>query len=188
MYDPWNFGGLNPSFFVVWGGLAPLSPYVEPPLLAPSFGTWVRGVSDFIFLARHDYDNPSSPSPSHLPTVGIRVPIAAESSGDTCSVAYLVIYVCVLFKVLPDSLRKAEWRKVRFCGGAKHKESPSNRPSKVTGMVDRRVSFMPQELLCSSLFTSWSLQSPVVHRRPSGCSQHVQGYYSIQRLRLCWSL
>src|SRR6218665_1399582 len=44
MYDPWNLGGLNPSFFVIWGGLAfflwwlgggspPPSPYVEPPLL-----------------------------------------------------------------------------------------------------------------------------------------------------------
>ena len=33
MYDPWNFGGLNPSFFVIWGGLAPPSPYVEPPLV-----------------------------------------------------------------------------------------------------------------------------------------------------------
>src|SRR6218665_1871381 len=32
MYDPWNLGGLNPSFFVIWGGLAPPSPYVEPPL------------------------------------------------------------------------------------------------------------------------------------------------------------
>jgi len=26
-------GGLNPSFFVIWGGLAPPSPYVEPPLV-----------------------------------------------------------------------------------------------------------------------------------------------------------
>src|SRR6218665_2881805 len=33
MYDPWNLGGLNPSFFVIWGGLAPPSPYVEPPLM-----------------------------------------------------------------------------------------------------------------------------------------------------------
>ena len=32
MYDPWKLGGLNPSFFVIWGGLAPPSPYVEPPL------------------------------------------------------------------------------------------------------------------------------------------------------------
>src|SRR6218665_475289 len=32
MCDPWNLGGLNPSFFVIWGGLAPPSPYVEPPL------------------------------------------------------------------------------------------------------------------------------------------------------------
>ena len=33
MYDPWNFGGgLNPSFFMIWGGLAPPSPCVEPPL------------------------------------------------------------------------------------------------------------------------------------------------------------
>src|SRR6218665_3181324 len=35
MYDPWNLGGLNPSFFVIWGGLAPPSPYVEPPLPTP---------------------------------------------------------------------------------------------------------------------------------------------------------
>src|SRR6218665_3459025 len=33
MYDPWNLGGLNPYFFVIWGGLAPPSPYVEPPLI-----------------------------------------------------------------------------------------------------------------------------------------------------------
>src|SRR6218665_1000491 len=32
MYHPWNLGGLNPSFFVIWGGLAPPSPCVEPPL------------------------------------------------------------------------------------------------------------------------------------------------------------
>src|SRR6218665_3614145 len=32
MYDPWNLGGLNPSFFVIWG-LNPPSPYVEPPLI-----------------------------------------------------------------------------------------------------------------------------------------------------------
>src|SRR6218665_881563 len=32
MYHPWNLGGLNPAFFGVWGGLAPPSPYVEPPL------------------------------------------------------------------------------------------------------------------------------------------------------------
>src|SRR6218665_1779678 len=39
MYNPWNLGGLNPSFFVIWGGLAPPSPYVEPPLLglAPAY-------------------------------------------------------------------------------------------------------------------------------------------------------
>src|SRR6218665_3864638 len=36
MYDPWNLGGLNPSFFVIWGGLAPPSPYVEPPLAGPN--------------------------------------------------------------------------------------------------------------------------------------------------------
>src|SRR6218665_2420242 len=29
---PLEFGGLNPSFFVIWGGLAPPSLYVEPPL------------------------------------------------------------------------------------------------------------------------------------------------------------
>src|SRR6218665_451178 len=29
---PVEFGGLNPSFFVIWG-LSPPSPYVEPPLL-----------------------------------------------------------------------------------------------------------------------------------------------------------
>src|SRR6218665_3963015 len=32
MYHPWNLGGLNPSFFGIWGGLAPPSPCVEPPL------------------------------------------------------------------------------------------------------------------------------------------------------------
>jgi len=35
MYDSWNLGGLNPSFFVIWGGLAPPSPCVEPPLSLP---------------------------------------------------------------------------------------------------------------------------------------------------------
>jgi len=37
MYDPWKLGGLNPSFFVIWGGLAPPSPYVEPPLVRRRF-------------------------------------------------------------------------------------------------------------------------------------------------------
>src|SRR6218665_4105716 len=36
MYDPWTLAGLNPSFFVIWGGLVPLSPYVEPPPLYSS--------------------------------------------------------------------------------------------------------------------------------------------------------
>src|SRR6218665_2556969 len=36
MYHPWILGGLNPSFFVIWGGLAPPSPCVEPPLSSPS--------------------------------------------------------------------------------------------------------------------------------------------------------
>src|SRR6218665_1498979 len=35
---PLEFGGLNPSFFVIWErGLAPPSPYVEPPLAGRLF-------------------------------------------------------------------------------------------------------------------------------------------------------
>src|SRR6218665_2676199 len=36
MYHPWNLGGLNPSFFGIWGAYPP-SPCIEPPL-APSEG------------------------------------------------------------------------------------------------------------------------------------------------------
>src|SRR6218665_996757 len=32
MYDPWNFGGAKSFIFRGLGGLAPSSPYVEPPL------------------------------------------------------------------------------------------------------------------------------------------------------------
>src|SRR6218665_2861391 len=32
MYDPWNFGGAKSFIFRGLGGLAPPSPYVEPPL------------------------------------------------------------------------------------------------------------------------------------------------------------
>jgi len=32
MYQPWNLGGAKSFFFRDLGGLAPLSPYVEPPL------------------------------------------------------------------------------------------------------------------------------------------------------------
>src|SRR6218665_428475 len=32
MYDPWNFGGAKSFIVRGLGGLAPLSPYVEPPL------------------------------------------------------------------------------------------------------------------------------------------------------------
>src|SRR6218665_3874243 len=31
MHHPWNWGGINPSFYIIWG-LSPPSPYVEPPL------------------------------------------------------------------------------------------------------------------------------------------------------------
>src|SRR6218665_1051923 len=33
MYDPWNFGGAKSFIFRGLGGLAPPSPYVEPPLM-----------------------------------------------------------------------------------------------------------------------------------------------------------
>jgi len=56
MYDPWNLGGLNPSFFVIWGGLAPPSPYVEPPLV---IGTGkVRGQVGLIPGAVQDSSKP----------------------------------------------------------------------------------------------------------------------------------
>ena len=43
MYDPWNFGGAKSFIFRGLGGLAPLSPYVEPPL-AESYrkNTWQK--------------------------------------------------------------------------------------------------------------------------------------------------
>src|SRR6218665_889486 len=56
MYDPWKIGGLNPSFFVFWGGLAPPSPYVEPPLLAtPLFARFEQFCSFHEFLRNVKY-------------------------------------------------------------------------------------------------------------------------------------
>ena len=40
-----EFGGLNPSFFVIWGGLAPPSPYVEPPLQSCLNKSWTDEIS-----------------------------------------------------------------------------------------------------------------------------------------------
>src|SRR6218665_1146152 len=84
---PLEFGGLNPSFFVIWGGLAPPSPYVEPPLLqrlmehgVDELAGWMKSnrlllnppKTDFLWCATPRRCNQLSTVP--LEVCGVRVP------------------------------------------------------------------------------------------------------------------
>src|SRR6218665_1359317 len=74
-YNPWNLGGLNPSFFVIWGGLAPPSPYVEPPLQRGG------GHKPDSFCGRHKWMAPYTlrfpPVPVQFPPI-LQVPLFSD--------------------------------------------------------------------------------------------------------------
>ena len=70
-----------------------------------------------------------------------------------------------------------------FCAKA-HSVQNANTYVQVSG---RDSSFISLDLMHLSLFTPWSLSSPIGCQRPSGCSPKAQCYSSISRLRVCGS-